>query len=162
MVKPGVCYGRLDVVLAPNCEDQLAAMRARLLGFAAEVLWSSPAVRCRRTAIALECGLQMIVDDRLLEMDFGEWEGRAWDDVPRDLLDRWAADPAGFAAPGGESGNKLLARVTSFCRDIQASGRDCVIVSHGGPLKLLRAMLAGNTVDFFAAPPAIGSVTMFN
>jgi alpha-ribazole phosphatase len=96
------------------------------------------------------------VDRRLLELDFGEWEGCAWDDVPRIALDAWAADPWGFAPPGGETGAALVGRTRSFATEI-ATG-DHVVVSHGGPLKVLRHILRGASIDLLAPAPGLGSV----
>jgi alpha-ribazole phosphatase len=101
--------------------------------------------------------VELRVDARLHEIDFGAWEGQPWSAIPRDDLDRWAADPLAFAPPHGESGAALIARVQGFCAGLR---EDCVVVSHGGPLKILGALLRGQPVDLLAPPPAIGSVTV--
>lgn len=159
-VAPGVCYGRLDLPLAQGAAEHIAAVAAQLDGFGAARLWSSPASRCRRLAEALAPGrgADPLFDERLLELDFGAWEGRAWDEVPRGELDRWAADPLGFAAPGGESGAALVARVEAAFAEIAARPGDHVIVSHGGPLRVLRALVKREAVDLLAPAQAMGSV----
>ncbi len=148
LLAPGLCYGRLDAEIAPG--SPLPATIAALPGR----VWTSPARRCRGIA-----GPGATADARLLELDFGAWEGKFWDDVPRESLDRWAADPLGFAPPGGESGAALLARVAAFHAMLVQRAEDCVVVSHGGPLKLLAALLRGAVPDLLAPAPAIGSVT---
>jgi alpha-ribazole phosphatase len=153
VVAPGTCYGRRDLPLDPGAADDLARLRAVVAGFAGTVR-SSPARRCRAVA-----GAGAIIDARLRELDFGAWEGVAWDAVPRAALDLWAADPEGFAPPGGESGGALLARVAAVHADLRAAGADCLIVAHGGPLKLLAALLRGETPDLLAPAPPLGSVT---
>jgi alpha-ribazole phosphatase len=50
--------------------------------------------------------------------------------------------------------------VAAVHRAIVAAGEDAAIVSHGGPLKLLRALLRGGTPDLLAPAPAIGSVEL--
>lgn len=157
-IAPGVCYGRLDIGLrAPPPADLVAAMRAHRPAH----VWSSPARRCRAIAEAL-APLPARFDTRLLELDFGDWEGLAWDEVPRDALDAWAADPLGFAPPGGESGAHLLARVRAFHADLVRESAPCAVVSHGGPLKLLAALLRGEPPDLLAPAPAIGSLQAFS
>ncbi len=94
-----------------------------------------------------------------MELDFGAWEGQRWDDVPRAALDAWAADVWGFAPPRGESGGALVARVRAFHAELPAG--DHVVISHGGPLKVLAALVAGRSVDLLAPPPVTGSVTVF-
>jgi alpha-ribazole phosphatase len=153
LAAPGTCYGRLDLDLHPRAAADCARLRAVVAGFTGTV-WTSPARRCRVIA-----GAAARADDRLRELDFGEWEGRAWDDVPRAALDRWAAAPLAFAPPGGESGAALLARVADFHAGLRARGEDCVVVAHGGPLKLLAAMLRGEAPDLLAPAPPLGSVS---
>ena len=98
------------------------------------------------------------LDPRLLELDFGEWEGRSWDAVERPALDRWAADPRGFRPPGGESGAELVQRVEGFARMLAGNARPCLVIAHGGPLRLLPALLAGDEVDLLAPSPEPGGL----
>lgn len=156
LVVPGTCYGRLDLALHPDGVAEVGRIAEGLAGFGASRVWSSPARRCMAVADAL--GLAVGYDARLWELDFGDWEGMAWDAVDRAALDGWAASPMEFAPPGGESGEALVARVRSFHAGLREAGEDCVVVSHGGPLKVLRALLRGDAIDLFAAPPALGQV----
>lgn len=159
-VAPGICYGRLDLPLAASAGADMAAVAARLANFGATRLWSSPATRCRRLAEALApaIGAEPLFDDRLLELDLGAWEGRPWDDVPRAELDRWAADPLGFAAPGGEAGHALISRVSAAFEEITARPGQPVVITHGGPLRILSALGRRMPVDLLAPAPALGSV----
>ena len=153
---PGICYGRLDLPLAPaSAGRDIGAVCAQLAAFGAARIWSSPALRCRRLAEALG---DPILDDRLVELDLGAWEGKPWDEVPRADLDRWAADPLGFAAPGGETGRMLIARLTSFFEELLTQPGDHVVVSHGGPLRVLTALAFKRPVDLLEPAPPLGSV----
>ncbi len=157
-VAAGICYGRTDVALSDAGRAAIPGMVAALATFAGAPVWTSPARRCVAVAEALD-GLSQC-DARLLELDFGAWEGVAWDAVPRDALDHWAAAPDAFAAPGGESVTALMARVGDFHQELLRRGRDSVVVSHGGVLRLLRPWLRGETVDWAAPAPPIGSVSI--
>jgi alpha-ribazole phosphatase len=161
MIKPGICYGHLDIPMRPGGASELARSVAAQMSEGSVRVWTSPAIRCRPLArlIAESLSAPLTADPRLLELDFGDWEGRPWDDVPRAELDRWAADPAAFHAPGGESGLELIDRVQAFHQEICRQGQDCVVVSHGGPLKVLIALLRRDPVDLLAAPPAMGAIT---
>jgi alpha-ribazole phosphatase len=156
LIEPGLCYGRLDIEVAP-VEIARLASDSRMQG--ALTVWSSPAVRCLRVAeaTATAVGVPLRVDRRVWEIDFGDWEGQAWSEIDRAVLDRWAADPVGFAPPGGESGAALIARVRDFHAGLH---EDCVVVSHGGPLKVLLSLLRGEPVDLLAPPPPVGSITV--
>jgi alpha-ribazole phosphatase len=155
LIEPGICYGRLDVPLKAAAKVENLPT---LAGMAR--VWTSPARRCLEPAqaIAAALGAALTVDLRLQELHFGAWEGKPWDDVPRPDLDAWAASPLSFAAPGGESGAALIARVCDFYAELSRAGEDCVVVSHGGPLKVLCALVDGRKVDLLAPAPAMGSV----
>jgi alpha-ribazole phosphatase len=157
-IAAGLCYGRLDIGLRPDAAA-LRGIAAALAGHGLTRVWTSPARRC--LAVARATGLPWQADARLQELDFGEWEGVAWDDVPRDALDAWAADPLGFVLPGGESGAVLLRRVREMHAALLAADEDCAIVAHGGPLKLLAALLRGEQPDPLAPAPPLGSVQVF-
>jgi alpha-ribazole phosphatase len=157
-IAAGVCYGRLDLALRDDAEAEVTRIVAAVIAHRPIRVWSSPARRCR--AVAERCGLALRIDARLLELDFGRWEGLAWDAVPRESLDAWAADPMGFAPPGGETGAALLDRVASLHRDVSEADEDCAIIAHGGPLKLLAALLRGEPPDLLAPAPPIGSVAL--
>lgn len=155
---PNRCYGRADLTLLDGWEATLPSYLTALAAQRPSMVWTSPLSRCLLPAQAL-AGLLAIpvhVDPRLIELDFGEWDGLDWDDVSRASLDLWAADPMGFAAPGGESGVMLVRRVEALCADILADARDCVIVSHGGPLRLLGPMLRREVPSLLAPAPAMG------
>ena len=159
-IAPGVCYGRLDVGLSSAAEEQIAGLATDPALQGAKRVWTSPAVRCREPAetIARALGVPLMVDARLSELDFGAWEGQPWEAIGRADLDRWARSPLTFAPPGGESGAELLSRVGDFHAGLRQDQQDCVVVSHGGPLKVLLALLLGMQVNLLTPAPPIGSV----
>ncbi|MBO1325244.1 histidine phosphatase family protein [Acetobacter sp. TBRC 12305] len=144
-VPEGVCYGRTDVALQPGWESIASGLSVLAKGVLCRVLYTSPARRCRDMArfVAHATGMEIRVDQRLAELDFGGWEGRKWQDIDRAALDAWAADPAGFAPPGGESGQALRQRAQAFWQDMRAGGQNACVLSHGGPLRILSALARG-------------------
>jgi alpha-ribazole phosphatase len=163
VVAPGVCYGRLEIALRGDATETVREIVSAIAGAGAVQVWASPASRCLvvAEAVARAIGADLLVDPRLQELDFGTWEGIDWNSVPRASLDAWAADPIDFAPPGGESGKALLARVRAVHQAIVATHQDCVVVSHGGPLKLLAALIRQEPPDLFAGAPPLGSVQVF-
>jgi alpha-ribazole phosphatase len=163
-IAAGTCYGQLDVPLAPEGISDIERIIEALAGCPLATVWTSPAQRCLQLAdaIARHWKIEARPDPRLQEMSFGAWEGLSWNDVPRAELDRWASDPLAFAAPGGESGASLIARVRTFHGLIRQEQRDCAIVSHGGPLKVLTRLVLAEEVDLLAPPPPLGSVRIIN
>ena len=160
LIAPGICYGRLDIAADPRAADELCRVALEHPVVGVTRVWSSPARRCRdlADAIALSLAITVTVDPRLQELDFGDWEGKSWDGVARAQLDAWATFPLTFAPPGGESGTMLMMRVNDFYTDLRRDQQNCVVVSHGGPLKVLAALLQGRPVDLLAPAPAIGSI----
>ncbi|MGO8871956.1 MAG: histidine phosphatase family protein [Acidimicrobiales bacterium] len=135
----GRLLGRID---APLTERGLA--QARTLGpsvAGASRIISSPLARARDTAEALGTGLPIEIDDRWLEVDYGEFDGRPLRDVPDEVWMRWRSDP-GYRPPGGETLTEAGARVRSACEELfdedggAARGPgSVVVVSHVSPIK---------------------------
>jgi alpha-ribazole phosphatase len=139
-IAPGICYGRLDLPLAESALIAAARIVPQLpKNLAALPLWTSPARRCRELAAALHPAPQPA--DDLQEMHFGRWEGQSWETIDRALLDEWAADPAGFAPPEGESARQLQSRALRFVARLQAAGvKTAVLITHAGILRALAAL----------------------
>ena len=129
-VLTGVCYGRLDV----DCDDPLPIAETLRLHIPPHTpVISSPLRRARCLAAALDSNAR--IDARLGEINFGDWEGRAWDDIERAALDAWAADVLHFVPPGGESVAQLQARAIDFAQTLEAPR--VVLVTHAGVMRAL-------------------------
>lgn len=108
------------------------------------LLLSSPAQRCTALAHAVSAALphwRLVIEPALHEMDFGAWEGMAWDSVPRQELDAWAADFATYAPGGGESVQQVLQRVAAALAqtmEMVQSDVPVVWVSHAGVMRAVR------------------------
>ena len=135
-IEAGVCYGRLDI---PASVERSLVERLQAALPPGLPVWSSPLQRCRRLAECLHA--QPSFDDRLAEMNFGAWEGRAWDAIARGELDAWAADVAGYAPPGGESPTAVQQRALAFVAGLDVA--EAVIVTHAGVIRMLLAHWQG-------------------
>ncbi|MBS0339870.1 MAG: histidine phosphatase family protein [Proteobacteria bacterium] len=137
----GLCYGACDVHGVEAASRDIAQRVASQLPVGVE-FFASPLSRCAQLALALEVrrpDLQAQFDTRIAEMDFGTWEGQAWNDIPRAEFDGWLADFA-EARPGGtgESTSTFMSRVGDAYDSWRASGRDAAWVTHAG---VMRAVL---------------------
>lgn len=130
LVEEGVCYGQLDVAAE---DPQLHAPRLRALLPADIPVIASPLQRARLLAEALHAQPQL--DARLMEIGFGDWEGRRWAEIDRELLDAWAADILHFTPPGGESAAMLQARAVDCAASF--SGEALALVTHSGVMRAL-------------------------
>lgn len=135
--------------------ERAAEFIAERGGIAAIV--SSPLVRAKQTAAAVAQALGMEnnaveIDERLIEMDFGHWEGRAFSEVRQDHPEEQEACFADVckAPRGGESPEQVYQRVTALIDDLteKYDGRNVLLVSHVTPIKsaLRYAMRAGGEI----------------
>jgi alpha-ribazole phosphatase len=140
-VAEGTCYGRSDLAPGPDFEAAAATVLAGLPPVAA--VRSSPLARCLRLAerIAAARGLALAIDPRLMERDFGAWEGRPWAELSRTELDAWAADFLHARPHGGETVAELAKRVAAALADVDAHGPPVLWVSHSGVARAACAAL---------------------
>ncbi len=155
---PGLCYGRSEVPLAASFDAEVAAVRAQL-PWSPEVVWTSPAARCRRLAERL--GGTLREDARLQELHFGAWEGRVWESFRGPESEAWALNPWALRPPGGETGEELWRRVADFRAEL-ARGRAAqrvVVVTHAGVIRAWRTQAEGRTwADSLTLPVEFGAL----
>ena len=134
LLAEGVCYGQLDVA----SEDPLPHVaRLRPCLPSGVPIFSSPLRRARLLAEALAeaLGSSVSTDNRLQEISFGAWEGRAWQEIARPAIDAWAADVLNYTPPGGESVAALRPRSLDFAAALHLP--DAVLVTHAGVMRAL-------------------------
>jgi alpha-ribazole phosphatase len=159
----GMCYGRQDVAVdADSVVRAAAAVRERIPRRVLEcaAIFSSPASRCLQLARELAAPREPSVARDLLEMDFGSWEGLAWESVPRDQLDAWSRDVWHYRPGGVESAAMVAARWQRWADRTRSSGEDfAVAVTHAGVIRIAleRAGILC-AAEFLQAPVAFGSV----
>ena len=114
---------RLDVPLNEAGRAQAKALATRLEGVDFDRVISSPLIRARETAVIVAPTERVETDQRLLEMDYGAWEGLTYEALERDHATarrRWEQAPDILRYPGGESGNDVAARVRDFLDELLA------------------------------------------
>ena len=136
----GRLQGRIDLPIDDVGRAQAAAITSVVTSV--DRLISSPSLRARQTAAVF--GIEMEIDERWLEMDYGELDGLALSDVPRLQWQQWISDPD-FRPPGGESLREMGTRVHAACEDLLEAARDhdIVVVSHATPIKAAMAWALG-------------------
>jgi alpha-ribazole phosphatase len=116
LVDAGICYGRFDVAADAGATAECALKLAAQLPAGLRVI-SSPLQRCEQLAQALQAlrpDLAYKTEVRLQEMDFGQWEGRAWQEIERIELEAWTRDFAHYTVGrDGESVTTFMTRVGS-------------------------------------------------
>ncbi|HMV45680.1 MAG TPA: histidine phosphatase family protein, partial [Leptospiraceae bacterium] len=99
--------------------------------------YSSPLERCR--VLANSISTSPILEKRLMEMNFGDWENKSWDEIGKTEFDQWHSDFVKNHVPNGESYFELYTRSISFLNEILLENKNSILVTHGG---VIRAILA--------------------
>ncbi|MEN6409338.1 MAG: alpha-ribazole phosphatase [Anaerolineaceae bacterium] len=136
--------GQSDVPLDETGMSQIEKVASRLAHETLDVVYTSDLSRAQATARAI-AGYHtcpVIIDPRLRELSFGEWEGLTYAEIASRFPERltvWERDPFRNAPPGGETVAQLADRVGAVLRDLRSrhASQTVVIAAHGGPLQTL-------------------------
>jgi broad specificity phosphatase PhoE len=140
----GLLLGRADPELDEVGRAQAARIAAALPPGARVV--SSPLARCRQTAEALAAHPE--TDDRLLEMDYGDFDLTPVAEVSDEVWAVWRSDPD-FRPPNGESHRELGERVGAVLDELcaDAASGDVIVVTHVSPIKASLAWALGVGIE---------------
>jgi len=130
----GRCYGSLDIGLSDEGRER--ARRLSRLPLDYDAVYTSPRLRAVETATAL-APAPIVVED-LREIDFGELEGRRYEEIARtdpELYRAWMERPTTVRFPGGESFADLRTRALRAFDAIRSRHESSVVVTHGGPVR---------------------------
>ncbi|MFI3218816.1 MAG: alpha-ribazole phosphatase [Methylococcales bacterium] len=137
----GLCYGQSDLGLAISFPEEVEVLHDKLPSFDQDCrVFSSPLTRCAQ--LAQTFSESVIIDPRLQELNFGDWEGQRFDDIDQIALQHWTDNFATATPPNGESFADLYQRAGEFWQELLAtptSSDQVIIVTHAG---IIRALLA--------------------
>jgi broad specificity phosphatase PhoE len=145
----GLLLGRTDAELTDRGMAQAAAV-PRLLHAPVLTLRTSPLSRARDTAALLGLDVPVEIDDRWIEVDYGEYECQPLREVPAEVWREWRRNPD-FRPAGGETLAEVDTRVAAACDALfaqhgtgaRAPEGDVVVVSHVTPIKAAVAWALG-------------------
>lgn len=152
--KQHVLAGRTPGVgLDPTGLAQAEHLVERLVDCRLTAIVSSPLERCRATVepLSLARRLPVTVDDRLTEVDYGQWTGRSLDELRKEPAWRTVQDqPSAMVFPGGERLAAVSARAVAAARELGAADDAAVLLcSHGDVLGAIVADALGLHLDLF-------------
>ncbi len=144
LIQEGLCYGQLDIPADPLATQHAAQAIAPLLPVGAK-LYCSGLQRAQQLAQAIQQQLARTIHDqrdalllnidvRLNEMNFGSWEGVAWDEIPKAAFDRWTQDFDQHRFGGAECLRDLLIRVHRALLKLTTT-EDAIWVTHAGVIR---------------------------
>lgn len=145
-VADDILRGRIDVPLSDQGYQQMRDRVAPYMldGLPWQQLISSPLQRCARFASDLgqEHGFPVKIDHGFLEMDFGDWDGRSFEDLRGEnpeLFARIWREPQKYSPPNGESFEEFVQRITAAWNQLLAEhqGQHVLLICHGGVIRAL-------------------------
>ncbi|MDX2226189.1 MAG: alpha-ribazole phosphatase [Verrucomicrobiae bacterium] len=135
----GICYGQSEIPLAETFPDEARQISDKLKGITEAHLYTSPLERCAKLAAHIS-NEPAIIEPRLKELNFGQWEMKKWDAIDRKAVDKWTQDFVNNRCPGGESYYDLNLRVKEWMADLhKAKVKKAIAVTHAGVIRIFRA-----------------------
>jgi probable phosphoglycerate mutase len=141
--------------LGEEGRKQVAALCDRLTTWPIRHVYASPLERTQETArpLAERLGVEVVTAEELIELDFGDWTGKRFDQLEYDpLWRRYNAYRSGIRLPNGESMLEVQARVVGFIQRLRDAHPDetIALVSHGDVIRAALLYYMGVPLDLFA------------
>ncbi len=159
----GMCYGQTDVALPEGYQTIHVQLAEQLKDEAFDALYASPLQRCALLANTIAAGRPVIFDDRLKELNFGDWENKMWKNI--ETLPEAAAffdDYIHVPPPNGESFKAMTNRISQFMAELEAnhSQQNVLIVAHGGPIRVIHGLAENLPLeDYFKREVPYGQIS---
>jgi len=165
--KEKIFRGKIDVPLDSTGILQTKAIAEKLSSYNIKAIYSSPLKRALETStpIAATFNLDVEIDDKFVDFDFGEWQGLGLEEVQKkfpDLYCKWLKEPHLVKIPNGESLGLVRERVTEVINRIIEKNQDTTaIVSHRVINKvIICAMLSLDNSHFWQIKQDVGAINV--
>ncbi len=136
-VDKGVCYGQLDLDVSDSFIDEAKAIKDCINEITFDQVYTSPLIRCQRLAHKLFSENTIHEDDRLMELNFGDWENKKWMDIDKATMESWANNFMDQSPPNGETFRQLVNRVNDFIDHLPSKVDKVALVTHSGVIRAL-------------------------
>lgn len=160
--------GRTDLSLTEKGIKQAEAVYDQLIDVTFDAIYSSPLQRAYTTAQIVSGEKEVVKDDRLIEVDFGNWEGKPKEqfiEEDEELWNNWITDPSATKAGGtGETALEVIERADDFFRTLQTEYKTgkILVVAHNGINRFYLAYKLGmNLKDYRKLTVQNSTVSMF-
>jgi alpha-ribazole phosphatase len=133
-VGKGICYGQTDISLDQTNFIQEYNIIKSKLPKDIEQYYTSPLQRCK--ILTEKLNQNFIVDERLMELNFGDWENKDWNEIDQSLLNYWMQDFVNIKTPNGENYLDLHKRTLHFINEIlELNLNKIAIITHAGNIR---------------------------
>jgi alpha-ribazole phosphatase len=144
-VPTGFCYGQSEVALADTYQEEIETVLSQLQSISFDRIYSSPLSRCAILAQAIASNVDDIhYDHRLMELDFGLWEGQYWIDIEKTPEAKvWFEDYINNNCPNGESHIDFKCRVSEFIVELkkETTLKNVAIICHAGTIRIFHSII---------------------
>ena len=148
-VEIDVFYGQTDLDVSDKFEEEVKLIQKKIKNFNIDTnsikVYSSPLKRCIKLTNKLT--ENYIVDERIKEMNLGDWEMKKMSSISKKEKLNWENNLLSFKIPNGESNNDFLKRLKSFLEDIFKFNEDALIVCHAGSINGMLSLLTKEPFD---------------
>jgi len=135
IIPRGICYGVSNIDVSNNFELEVENLQTKLHGFKPDLVLSSPLQRCVKLAVS-KFNIEPEINPNLKEVNYGDWEGKSWQDLNIDKGNLWMYENINNKPPNGESFAELKKRVVNELKNIvNRSEEKIAIVCHGGVIR---------------------------
>lgn len=147
-VPRGICYGFSNIDVSHNFKNEVENLKLNLNGWEPNVVYSSPLQRCIK--LAVETFNQDIhIDEHLKEVNYGDWEGKSWEEINIDGDNLWMYANVNNQPPNGESFSDLQSRVIEAVNNILKSKHEKIaVVCHGGVIRSVLSYLLKSPLKY--------------
>ena len=144
-----VFYGQTDLDVSNTFLKEVKQIKKKIslekIDFRKINVFSSPLKRCIK--LTKQITSDFTIDDRIKEMNLGDWEMKKMGDIPKNMLEEWENNLLAFKIPNGESNSQFLKRLNNFLENIIELNNDVLIVCHAGSINGMISLLTNEPFD---------------
>ncbi len=161
-VETDICYGQTDVDVAATFSTESKKVANRITGIYFDKIYSSPLKRCRLLAENIFHEKEIIYNKKLMELNFGDWEMKTWDDIyflPEGKV--WMDNYHLFPTKNGESYPEMVKRIKEFYTELTREPKgNIAIITHAGVIRIFKSIIENKPIKelFSTFKPEYGSV----
>jgi alpha-ribazole phosphatase len=144
-IEKGICYGISDLDVAASFEVEALNVKNKLpeIGQKAKI-FSSPLQRCSKLAQYIAQNHPVEIDQRLIEISFGDWELKPWKSIGMETLMTWKKGFVHTPSPNGEAFQSVFDRVKLVYQAVlELDAEQVFLVCHSGVIRAFLCHLQG-------------------
>ena len=148
-VDADIFYGQTDLDVSTSFDKEVNKITKKLIKFNIDTkcikTFTSPLIRCLKLTKELKKDYE--IDERIKEMNLGDWEMKKMSSIPIEKKLEWENNLLTFKIPNGESNEEFLDRLRNFSNDIIKHDEDILIVCHAGSINGMISILTNEPFD---------------